>query len=79
MTDKKYRIRRFGSSQFEEVSEQEYLDNVAKSHQLRRGERLEGPGPHIVNEPERGRDIELKPSEKRKKAAAAYRRGLSGR
>lgn len=73
---KNYRVRRMGSERFEEVSEQEYLDNLARSHQLRRGERPDGMGPYIVAEPERTGDIAL-PAQK-KKARKAFLKGLAG-
>jgi hypothetical protein len=61
-----YRIRKFGSEEFEDVSEEEYLSEMARRKMAEQGTLGEREaGPHILAEVEKGEDIELK-QEKRK-------------
>jgi hypothetical protein len=62
---KTYRLRRGLSDKYEDVTEQEYLNAVARKGKHKAGT-LEELGAVVLDEPEKGKDIELRQRKKKK-------------
>lgn len=64
--EKFYRIKKAGSDEYTQVSEEEYLNNRARNAESKSGT-LKELGPVMLNEIEQGEDIELKQPKRKKK------------
>lgn len=80
---RRYRVRKGSDNTYTEVSEQEYLDAVARQHRFRAGSlKEEDTGLSILDAPEKRGDIKLPERDRTKMpkgAGAAFVRGLRER